>query len=172
MTHAALLREPLLHFLVLGGLVFAVDRWNAAQREDPNLIVVPAKLDEQSRAIFRKTQGREPTEAELELMREDWIETEVLYREGLALKLEQGDRELRERVATKTRMIIESGVRVADADEPALRAFFEQHRAVYDTQPSFDFSEAASREPVDEQGARALADALNRGADVSTFVRL
>src|SRR5262245_10494062 len=96
-----LLAEPLLHFVVLGGLVFAADHWAAARRDDPTVIVVTPQVEDEARSIFRSAQGREPTESELKTLREHWIDTEILYREGLALKLEQGDEALRERVVFK-----------------------------------------------------------------------
>jgi len=170
---ASLLREPLLHLTLLGGLVFAADHWAQSRHEDPSVIIVTAEVKEQARSSFRSAQGREPTDAELGRMREHWIDTEILYREGLALKLEQGDQTLRERVASKTMKILEANLQVPEADDATLRAWFEQRRADYDLQPSFDFSEALPTGPVTEAGARSLAEALNdERPDVQAGVRL
>jgi hypothetical protein len=163
-TLTGMLREPLLHFALLGALVFGADRWLASRRDDPSLIVVTPQIEEQARSIFRSAQGREPTDAERRILREHWIDTEVLYREGLALKLDQGDTTLRERVVFKAMNMIESNLQVPEPEEAALRAWFEEQRERYDEPARFDFSEAVPASALDAAGARAFAAALNAGA--------
>src|SRR5262245_4671976 len=159
-----MLREPLLHFAVLGALVFGADQWRAARREDPSLIVVTPQIEEQARTIFRSAQGREPTDAERAILREHWIDTEVLYREGLALKLDQGDTTLRERVVFKAMNVIESNLQIPEPADAVLRAWFEEQRERYDEPARFDFSEAVPTSTLDAAGADAFANALNTGA--------
>ncbi|MES1162462.1 MAG: peptidyl-prolyl cis-trans isomerase, partial [Rhizobacter sp.] len=45
-------REPLLHFVVLGGLLFAVDHVLVGRADDPNTIVVGAEVDTEARQLF------------------------------------------------------------------------------------------------------------------------
>lgn len=169
----AVRREPLLHFVLLGGLIFAADQIVRARVGDPNVIVVGPEVEREAREIFRTAKGREPTSAELDVLRARWIDNEVLYREGLALRLEQGDPALRERVIFKALNVIESNLRLPEADEAALKAWFEQHRDQYDVQARFDFSEAV---PTDsrEAAVRRFAEALNAGAqtDLTSGLRI
>src|SRR5262245_56959708 len=91
------LREPLLHFVVLGGLVFAVDHFLVSKADDPHTIVVGADVDREARETFNASRGQDPSGAELEALRQVWLDNEVLYREGLALQLDKGDSAIRER---------------------------------------------------------------------------
>lgn len=173
-TLTVLLREPLLHFLVLGGIVFAIDAALASRSEDPSLIVVTPQIEEQARTIFRSAQGREPTDAERAILREHWIDTEVLYREGLALKLDQGDTTLRERVVFKAMNVIESNLQVPEPDEATLQRWFEEERERYDEPARYDFSEAVPGSRLAEAEAERFAAALNGGArsDLESSLRI
>jgi hypothetical protein len=159
------LREPLLHFVLLGGLVFGAEHLFRAQKDDPSVIVVGPEVEEEARSIFRSAKGRDPSANEMQILRERWVDNEVLYREGLALRLEQGDQTLRERVIFKALNVIESNLRLPDVDEAALRAWFEAHRDDYDTPALYDFSEAVPSD-TDPATAESFAAALNSGAQV------
>ena len=169
----ALLREPLLHFVALGALIFAADHLIRSRQADPRVIVVGPEVEREARAIFRNAKGREPSPAELKILRERWIDNEVLYREGLALKLEQGDPALRERVIFKALNVIESNLRLPDADDATLHGWFERHRDQYDSAARYDFSEAVTVQ-ADDDTARRFAAALNGGepVDVKSGLRI
>ena len=94
----AWLREPLLHFAVLGALLFGVDHLVAGRDEDPRVIVIDPEVDAASIQVFKDARGRDPNEEELFALRRVWLDNEVLYREGLALGLDRGDKSIRERV--------------------------------------------------------------------------
>jgi hypothetical protein len=166
-------REPLVHFVLLGGLLFAAEHVIRASRPDPRVIVVGPEVDREARAIFHSGKGREPSDAELQVLRERWIDNEVLYREGLSLRLEQGDPALRERVIFKALNVIESNLRLPEIDDAGLQAWFEAHRGQYDTPARFDFSEAVPEDGKPET-ARRFAAALNGGAqlDVQSGLRI
>src|SRR5260221_12904492 len=74
------LREPLLHFLVLGGLLFAVDYAVVGRADDPRTIMVDAAVDNQARQVFKSSRGREPNDEELYALRRGWLDNEALYR--------------------------------------------------------------------------------------------
>lgn len=170
---STLLREPLLHFVLLGGLVFAADQVIRSERGDPREIIVGPEVDAEARATFRKGRDREPSAPELSVLRERWVANEVLYREGLALRLDQGDPTLRERVIFKALNVIESNLELPEIDEGELRAWFEARRRRYDTPPRFDFSEAIPSDTRDNTVLR-FVDALNGGAaaDVESGLRI
>ena len=65
----AWLREPLLHFLLLGGLLFALDAHVNRDRSDPRVIVIDAAVDQQAMRVFREARGREPSADELYALR-------------------------------------------------------------------------------------------------------
>ncbi|MDL2337095.1 MAG: peptidylprolyl isomerase [Pseudomonadota bacterium] len=157
------LREPLLHFVVLGGLLFALDHFSMGRTDDPHTIVIGADVDAEARKLFSDARGHTPDDKELGVLRERWLDNEVLYREGLAMRVDQGDPTIRERVIFKSLMAVEAGLKLPPADDKQLRAWFESHRAKYDQPARFDFQEAVLPGDTTEADVRAFADALNAG---------
>src|SRR5262245_50283308 len=102
------LREPLLHFMLLGAVLFALDHLLAGDADGPHTIVVDAVVDAEARKVFHAARQREPNEEELYALRRVWLDNEVLYREGLALGLDKGDPAIRERVIFKALSMIEA----------------------------------------------------------------
>lgn len=157
------LREPLLHFLLLGGLLFAVDHFINGRASDPRTIFVDAAVDNQARQVFKSARGREPNVDELYALRRVWLDNEVLYREGLAMGVDKGDSAIRERVIFKALSVVDSNIKLPPYDDKSLRAWFDEHRARYDEPQRFDFQEAVLAGDNAEAAVRAFAAALNAG---------
>ena len=157
------LREPLLHFVVLGGLLFALDRALVSKADDPHTIVVGADVDREARETFKAARGVEPNAQELEALHRVWLDNEVLYREGLALQVDKGDPAIRERVIFKALSVIDSNVKLPPADDKVIRAWFEGHRDKYDEPARYDFEEAALSGDNAEAAVRDFVQALNKG---------
>lgn len=157
------LRDPLLHFLILGALIFGIDYAMTGKEYDPKVIVVDASVDRHAIELFQASRGRAPTEAELQSLRQNWIDNEVLYREGLALQVDRGDENIRERVIFKALSIIEASLKRPPYDDDMLRTWFEQRRTKYDEPARYDFQEAVLAGDTGEAPMRAFVAALNAG---------
>ena len=173
-TWPNLLREPLLHFLLLGGLLFAIDHFINGRVDDPRTIVVDAAVDNQARQVFKAARGREPNEDELYALRRVWLDNEVLYREGLALGVDKGDNMIRERVIFKALSVVNAGLKLPPVDNRILREWFEKNRAKYDEPARYDFQEALLAGERSEAAMRSFAAALNAGTpgDVEASLRV
>jgi hypothetical protein len=158
------LREPLLHFLLLGGLLFGIDHIVAGQADDPHTIIVGPEVDAEAVSIFRETHGRDPNEEELNALHRVWLDNEVLYREGLAMQVDKGDTAIRERVIFKALSIVDAGVKLPPLDDAQLREWFEQNRAKYDEPARYNFQEAVLSGASSEEAIRAFVARLNSGA--------
>lgn len=157
------LREPLLHFLVLGGLLFVANHFISGRADDPRVIVVGAQVDDDARRVFMDSRGREPNAEEMRALRQIWLDNEVLYREGLAMRVDKGDTAIRERVIFKALSIVDANVKLPTYDDKLLRGWFEQHRAKYDEPARYDFQEAILAGENTEPAMRAFVAALNAG---------
>jgi hypothetical protein len=157
------LREPLLHFVVLGGLLFAADHFLVARADDPYTIVVDGEVDSEAIETFEAARGHEPNAEELDALRRVWLDNEVLYREGLALQVDKGDTAIRERVIFKALSVIDSNVKLPPADDAVLRQWFENHRQKYDEPARYDFDEAMLSGDGSEAAVRAFSEELNGG---------
>ena len=96
-------RAPALHFLVLGGLLFAVGtRSSGSTSATPRApIVITAARVAEIRDDYQRTVSAEPTAAELTALIDREAEEEMLYREALALGLDRGDRTVEWRIVEK-----------------------------------------------------------------------
>ncbi len=161
-------REPLLHFVVLGAFLFAADQLLMDRSDDPNTIVVSSEVTDEAKKLFRESRGRDPNPEELEALSRRWIDNEVLYREGLALGVDQGDKMIRDRVIFKSLMLVETGLKLPPVDDKTLREWFETQRARYDEPARYDFQEAVLSGDTSESAVRAFAEALNAGTPGDT----
>jgi hypothetical protein len=157
------LKEPLLHFMVLGALVFAADYFIAGRTNDPHTIVVGPEVDQEARQLFKGSRGRDPNAEELTALRRVWLDNEVLYREGLAMQVDKGDTAIRERVIFKALSVVDANTKLPAVDNKVLRDWFEKHRDKYDEPARYDFQEAVLGADTSEAAVRAFVEALNNG---------
>src|SRR5262245_21680490 len=104
-----ILREPLVHFLLLGAAIFV---FYGAVSEAPvsaarDRITVTAGDVDQLRGLWERQWQRPPTHEELRGLIEQHVHEEVLYREALALGLDRDDDVVRRRLAQKFEFLTE-----------------------------------------------------------------
>ncbi len=99
-----LLREPLVHFLLLGALLFAgyayFDHGRGGAESSKR---IQLSLDDLSQLamLFQSQWKRDPSADEFARMVETKVQEEVLYREGLAMGLDKDDTIVKRRMAQK-----------------------------------------------------------------------
>lgn len=124
------LREPLLHFLVLGGVLFAVYAALNPQVDEPlkagRIELTGDELRQMAQVWAAKWQ-RPPTAEEMRSLVEKEVREEMLYREALALGLDQGDTIVRRRLAQKMEFLAEDTSVIRDPAPGELEAWFEQN---------------------------------------------
>jgi parvulin-like peptidyl-prolyl isomerase len=165
-----LIREPLLHFLLLSGLLFLVFGRGgpAPSTSDTDIVVTAADIDRIA-AAFAATWQRPPSDAELKGAIEDDIREEVLYRAGLALGLDKDDTIVRRRIRQKMEFFFEDTV--GQPDEAALRAYFAANADKFRTEPRFAFrqvfvSASRSNPQADAEAMLPRLVALGPAADL------
>jgi hypothetical protein len=162
MKAGALLREPLLHFLVLGALLFGLfglldDTPPPAPAER---IVVTEAEAERLAGRFEATWRRPPDAAERARLLERYVEEEVLVREARTLGLDRGDAVVRQRLAQKMGFLIESGAEAAEPTDAVLRSHMESHPDRFRVPARVAFEQV----PLGDDGAGPVLAALDAGA--------
>ncbi len=134
-------REPLVHFLIAGAVIFAVLSWRTAP-DDPASRTIHLTRDAQARLSvnFAEVMGRPPTKAELDALIGRWVREEVLYREALRLGLDEGDAVVRKRLAQKMDVIAASAADAETPDAATLQRWLQAHpdRFAQDMALTFD----------------------------------
>jgi hypothetical protein len=126
-----LLREPLVHFLAIGALMFGVYFVVSDRSRDPETIVVGRGEIGMMTAVFERTWKRAPTPDELKDLIDGYVRDEVLYREGVALGLDRDDQLIRKRVRQKVEYLAESMHGVPEPSEAALQGYLDKHGQQY-----------------------------------------
>src|ERR1700716_3026967 len=135
-----LLREPLMHFLVLGAiLLFASNLVNKRTSGDSRKIIVTQGQIEHLEDTFTRANQRPPTEVELERLIRDYIRGEVYYREALALGLDRDDAPIRQRLRQKMEFISEDVAAQAQPTEEQLRSYLKNHPDKFRVDQRFSF---------------------------------
>jgi hypothetical protein len=123
-----LLREPLVHFLVLGAVIFAVATLVAKRRDAAaRRIVVDETVVRHLVTLHEAQIGSPPSRAQVDAMIDAYIREEVQFREAKRMGLDQDDEIVRRRLASKFDFLHRDLVRVADPSAEEVRGFYERH---------------------------------------------
>jgi hypothetical protein len=172
-----LVKEPLVHFLLIGATLFLLDGWRGnsasvpggqAGMPTPQIVVSRDALD-QMNSLFAKTWQRPPTEAEQQGLIEDFVRNEIYYREAIAIGLDRDDEVLKRRLRQKMEFIYEDITSLAEPTDEDLKAFMKMHREKYLVDPQLSFRQvflnATKRGASAESDARQVLAQLKNGAD-------
>ena len=161
------LREPLVHFLAGGALIFALFAWRG-EPADPASRSIDVDRDTQAQIAltFERTMQRPPTDLELDGLIEQYVREEVLYREALRLGLDADDPVVRRRLAKKMDFLATSSVEAAEPTDAQVQAWYEAHpgRFAEDARLSFDQAYFAAR-PDEAAVRRSLASDWRSAGD-------
>jgi hypothetical protein len=174
MSLRSILKEPLVHFLLLGGLLFLFYQWRSGGAgTGSNRIVVTNGQVASLAASFARTWLRPPTGAELKSLVDDFVREEMAVREATAQGLEQGDIVIRRRLRQKFEFLLEDDVAAIAPTDAQLRTWLEAHPDQFRREPvlglrqvfvSTDRHGAATR-----SHATAILTRLQAGADPLTL---
>lgn len=170
-----LLREPLLHFMAIAAVLFAVNAAlnPAVLRPSGNGIVVTEGRIRQLAESFQLVSGRMPDVRELEALVEDFVIEEAAYREALAMGLDVDDTVVRRRLRQKLEFLLEDVSAIEEPTETELTEFMETHAERYATPRRVAIRQVLAS--ADRRGDAAPADAaamlarLRSGASPETL---
>jgi hypothetical protein len=163
---ARLLREPLLQFLALGAMLFALHGLvGKRSAEPPGTIVVSASRIANLGDGFARTWRRPPNEQELQGLIDDYIRDEVFYREGRAAGLDRDDVIIRRRVRQKMEFFAEE-MSVPEPSDEQLAAYLASNSERFRAEDQFTFHQvflsATRRANTIESDSKQIAGILAR----------
>ena len=168
-----LVREPLIHFLLIGAFLFAADRYvRPVSGGTPSSKQIQLSLDDLSQMVilFQSQWRREPTTQELERLVENKVQEEILYREALSMGLEKDDTIVKRRMAQKMRFLAEDVAAAREPETAELKSWFEKNKSMF-AQPSrvsfrhLYFSPDRRGERAAEDAAKALSKLAGQPQD-------
>ena len=165
----ALLKEPLVHFLALGLIVFAVYHvLNRSNQPEPDKIVVTQARIEQLSGLFAKTWQRPPTAAELKGLIDDYVKEEIFYREALTLGLDNDDTVIRRRLRQKMEFLSDAIIGALTPADEELEAYLKANPGKFELDPQIAleqvFVNPERRGDRIEEDAASILEVLNSNA--------
>jgi peptidyl-prolyl cis-trans isomerase C len=162
-----LVREPLVHFLAAGALIFAV--WGGGgDAADRTITVTEAQvrgLTEQ----WEQQWHRQPTPAEVDGLIRDLIKDEVYYREAVRMGLDTDDIILRRRMRSKMEFLVAAQAENEVPSDAALQRWLDTHQRHYATAPALSFDQIYVGS--DAGAARRALAQLDKGVDPATLAQ-
>jgi hypothetical protein len=165
-----LIKEPFVHFLVLGSLIFAVYFWINRNQVDENHIVIDQPEYEHLKNLWSMQWKKEPDKSDIQALVDRYIRQEVFYREALALKLDQNDEIVKKRLSQKMEAVASDlGALTQPPTEPQLKKYYAEHPELFKQPTAYTFRQIVF--PVGEEGASQKVSAtlkqLQQGGSIS-----
>jgi hypothetical protein len=153
-----LIKEPLLHFVLIGaGLFLLFSFTNGPAGDQPNRIVVTPGQVEQMEARFTRTWMRPPTKDELAGLIESHVRDEVYYREAVAMGLHRNDPSVRQRMRLKLEYLLEDLSAQEEPGDDILNEYLQEHQDKFQVEPEVSFYQVYLN-PVKRQDMEAEAE--------------
>jgi len=169
-----LLREPLFHFLLLGGLLFALYSFLNKDEVDPEDYTVHITQSDVDRLVkaYQKNWNASPDSTTLAAIIEEEVNTELLYREALRMNLDHNDEIIRRRLKQKFEFLVKDLVSLEQASEADLQTFYKEHPELYQSPKTISFSQiyfSPDKRRNPQQDASTLFSQINNQDSPATF---
>lgn len=187
----ALLKQPLLHFLIAGLVIFLAYQFSGGPEEESLDNGRVIEVDRMALLNFMqyRAQAFRPdifseqldamSDPERARLVDDLVREEALHREALAMGMDQGDYIIRQRLVQKVEFLLENMANQAlEPDEEVITAWYNDHRDDYRVDAVYTFTHIFF-DSVERGPGQARQDATNllgtpqltaaRFNDASTF---
>lgn len=135
------LREPLLHFALIGAALFGLYSARAPVDADSRTITITAPQVSAMASEWSSGWNRAPTPAEIDGLIRDYIKDEVYTREAKRLGLDRDDAVVRRRMRTRMEFLATSAAEDRVPTTAELQSWLTHHAADYAQGPTLSFDQ-------------------------------
>ncbi|MAL27499.1 MAG: hypothetical protein CL820_16735 [Croceicoccus sp.] len=161
-----LAREPLVHFIALGTLIFGGWYWLHPPQPPMDEIVIDQREFDHLKTLWEAQWKREPSPQDVQAIIDRHVRKEVFYREGLRLNLDKNDEIIKRRLAQKMEAVAgDLGRLMKPATDDDLRAFLRDHPELFRVPQSYAFQQVLFL-PTERRQAAATLASLRGGGSV------
>jgi len=152
-------REPLIHFLLIGGAIYALYGAFAADRDGDNerTITVTSGEIQSLTDQWMRLWSRPPTNEELSGIIRNHVRTQILYREAVAMGLDDGDTVIQRRLAQKVELLAQGLITPEEPSEEVLIDWYTANADRYKQPDRYSITQVFF--DPDKRGATTLDDA-------------
>jgi predicted ABC-type ATPase len=128
-----LFKEPLLQFLIIGAAIYGAYALFASPEDDyrDNIILVDSNRIDAMISEWESRWNRPPTRQEIDGLIQAYIKEDVLYRQAVAMGLNEDDPITRRRMAQKLEFLTSDLSQLQQPAEGELEQYFEENQESY-----------------------------------------
>ncbi len=165
------LREPLLHFVLLGGVIFAASETIEHFTTQYRVVITPDRI-QQLKDTYALQFGTAPTPSQLQNLVNGYVREEIEYRESVALGLDRDDEIVRRRLVQKYEFLQQDLQSFDDPSDKTLHAYYAAHGDAYGQPATRSFTQVYfSPDNGGEDKARQRAEAELKKLNASGAAR-
>jgi hypothetical protein len=156
-----ILREPLVHFLFFGALLFLYFQWRGGGYgvASNHIVITPGQIEHLA-VGYARTWQKTPTEAELKGLIDEYVKDEIATREAIAMGLDRDDTIIRRRLRQKLEFLAEETIQQAPPTEADLKAWMTRHPEAFHSEPQVAFQQVYVNTSRRGQTAKSEAEKL------------
>lgn len=162
----SVLKEPLVHFLLIGALLFiGYGLFNREPEASPRTVQITTAEANWLKETWARQWHRPPSEEEFQGLLSGYLKETLLAREAEAMGMAQNDTIIRRRLAQKMEFVVQDTARLADPDDQALRRFYDANPLRYQRPARVSFTQIFFKTLPAAQQAMAQLPNRNRHPD-------
>jgi PPIC-type PPIASE domain len=164
-----LLREPFVHFLALGAVIFGAYAWLDGEPETQNsenrIVIDQGELDHLT-GLWKLQWKRDPAPSDVAAIIDRHLRQEIFYREALKMNLDHNDEIIKKRLAQKMEAIADDlSTLMRPPTDEQLRDYYESRTDFFKLPKAYAFKQVLFL-PGEAKGMEATLVSMRRGADV------
>ena len=155
-----ILKEPLLHFLLLALLMYGITSFVNNKTDPSNKIVINNAIVGRLVTKYMVQTGTPPNKAQLEALINAEIKEEIEYREAMRMGLDKDDEIIRRRLSQKLKFLKSDLATVEEPSEDELKKFYVEHPKMFRDSSKVNFTH------IYLNGDKATFEQINKRAAV------
>ena len=164
-----LLKEPLFHFIILGGLLYLASIMSGYDDAQTQRIVVSEGQIRHLATLYKKTWQRKPTREELQALIQEYIKGQAAYYEGMSMGLEKDDVVVTRRLRQKVDFIAEESLERPVVTDDILLAYLQKNPDKFLSEPTLSirqvYFESGNSKLTNEEKIEGVLSALIQSPD-------
>lgn len=142
-TFKDLYKEPFLHFLLLGLIIFVVNAIvnRTESNSDSEQIIIDDQDINRLIAQYKQVWNEEPQKSTIQKLMDQYVESEIMYREALAMNLDHNDEIIKRRLKQKYEFLVSDLITSRAPTDSELNAYYEDNKEQFKAESSYSFSQ-------------------------------
>ncbi len=165
-----IISEPLVHFVVLGALLFSAWSWvnPSTEESSDDIIVIDQRRLDHLETLWKAQWKRDPAPEDVAAIIDRHLRQEVFYREALNMGLDQDDDIIRTRLAQKMEAVASDlSMLMKPPTEADLREFYSQRNDLFTLPNAFAFEQVLYLpQEAEDAELKTMLDGLNSGDQI------